>query len=114
MKHQPESDKWVSVESLETAVIRWSNDRGLIEGTTAQHQVVKLMEELGELCGAILRDDRDAMVDGVGDAMVVLINIVEKLKLGGIGHCLAAAYDEIKDRGGQMVNGTFVKDADLK
>lgn len=28
--------------------------------------------------------------------------------------CLQAAYDEIKDRRGRMINGVFVKEADLK
>jgi NTP pyrophosphatase (non-canonical NTP hydrolase) len=101
-------------DELESAVVKWSHDRGLIEGTTAHHQMVKLQEELGELAGAILKGDRAKMVDGVGDAIVVLINITEKLKLGGIEWCLEMAYDEIKDRRGRMIDGTFVKESDLK
>ena len=103
----------MSFEELEQAVITWSNKRGLIHGTTAHHQLVKLQEELGELAGAILKGNHEAMVDGVGDCCVVLINLVEKLKLGGVVWCLENAYEEIKDRKGQMVNGTFIKEADL-
>lgn len=31
-----------------------------------------------------------------------------------IGHCISGAYAEIKNRKGEMVNGVFVKEADLE
>ena len=52
------------------------------------------------------------MADDIGDMMVVLINIAERNGLS-ISECLAQAWDDIKDRKGKMVDGVFVKEADL-
>jgi hypothetical protein len=41
--------------------------------------------------------------------VVVLTVICEKLDLS-LRHCMSAAYHEIKDRKGKMVNGQFVKE----
>ena len=66
------------------------------------------MEEAGELGRAILKDNQPEFVDAIGDMVVVLTNMA---MLGGtsIETCIDAAYDEIKNRKGKMVNGTFVK-----
>lgn len=97
------------MEHLIASVEQWADDRNLIEGTTILHQYAKLIEEAGELGLAILRDDQAEMVDGIGDMLVVLINICTKVGVS-MPMCLAAAYREIRDRKGRMVNGTFVKD----
>ena len=44
--------------------------------------------------------------------IVVLINIAERNNLT-IEQCLEKAWDDIKDRKGKMVDGVFVKEADL-
>jgi hypothetical protein len=44
--------------------------------------------------------------------MVVLINIATRNNLT-ITECLDAAYNDIKDRKGKMIDGVFVKEADL-
>lgn len=66
------------------------------------------MEEAGELGRAVLKDNQTEFVDAIGDMVVVLTNMA---MLGGtsIETCIDAAYDEIKNRKGKMVNGTFVK-----
>ena len=89
----------------------WAKQRGIYENGDVKTQYVKLMEEVGELGKAILKDDDDEFVDAIGDAVVVLTNLAT---LGGydIEHCINSAYGEISNRTGSMVNGTFVKDAD--
>jgi len=89
----------------------WAKQRGIYENGDVKTQYVKLMEEVGELGKAILKDDDDEFVDAIGDAVVVLTNLAT---LGGydIEHCINSAYSEISNRTGSMVNGTFVKDAD--
>ena len=54
------------------------------------------------------KDLNDFLNDAIGDMVVVLTNLAE---LGGtsIEQCIDAAYAEIKNRKGKMVNGTFVK-----
>jgi NTP pyrophosphatase (non-canonical NTP hydrolase) len=89
----------------------WAKQRGIYKNGDVKTQYVKLMEEVGELGKAILKDDDDEFVDAIGDAVVVLTNLAT---LGGydIEHCINSAYSEISNRTGSMVNGTFVKDAD--
>ena len=87
----------------------WANERGIYENGDTKTQFVKLMEEVGELGKAILKDDKDEFIDAIGDCVVVLTNLSH---LGGfdIEHCISSAYNEISNRTGSMVNGTFVKD----
>ena len=89
----------------------WADKRGIYDSGDTKTQFVKLMEEIGELGKAILKDDKDEFVDAIGDCIVVLTNLAH---LGGhdIERCIESAYGEISARSGSMVNGTFVKDAD--
>jgi NTP pyrophosphatase (non-canonical NTP hydrolase) len=66
------------------------------------------MEELGELSKAVLKNDVVEQIDGLGDVQVTLIILAAQLGLD-YDKCLEAAYNEIKDRKGATVNGTFVK-----
>ena len=87
----------------------WANDRGLYDGGDPKTQALKLAEEVGETCRAILKQDKPEIIDGIGDCVVVLTNLAE-LTGTPIEECIARAYDEIKDRKGKMNNGTFKKD----
>ena len=87
----------------------WANDRGLYDGGDPKTQALKLVEEVGETCRAILKEDAPEMIDGIGDCVVVLTNLAELIGTP-IEECIAKAYDEIKDRKGKMINGTYKKD----
>jgi NTP pyrophosphatase (non-canonical NTP hydrolase) len=88
---------------------QWANERGLYDGGDAKTQALKLVEEVGETCRAILKQDEPEIIDGIGDCVVVLTNLAE-LCGTPIEACIAKAYDEIKWRTGKMSNGTFKKD----
>ena len=88
----------------------WANTRGLYENGDPKTQALKLVEEVGETCRAILKQDHSEIVDGIGDCVVVLTNLAELIDTP-IEDCIEAAYDEIKGRKGKMANGTYVKDA---
>ena len=90
-------------------VIEWAEERGLIKKENATKQFMKLTEEVGELASAILKKDPYETIDAIGDIQVVLIILCEQLDLN-INQCLESAYDEIKDRKGKTVNGTFIKE----
>lgn len=95
---------------VEMNVIRWSEARGIIQNSDSKTQLLKAMSELGELADAINKRDRDGIVDGLGDTLVCLINVaaIEGLDLT---QCLAAAYNEIKDRRGYLNKaGVFIKE----
>lgn len=51
-------------------------------------------------------------MDGIDNTVVTLICIAERLGLK-FNDCLDYAYNEIKDRKGKLINGTFVKESDL-
>ena len=87
----------------------WANDRGLYSAGDTKTQTLKLMEEAGEICRAVLKVAKQATMDGIGDCVVVLTNLAE-LAGTSIEDCIDLAYDEIKNRTGKMSNGTFKKD----
>ena len=87
----------------------WANDRGLYDGGDPKTQSLKLVEEVGETCRAILKEDAKEMIDGIGDCVVVLTNLAELIGTP-IEECIDKAYNEIKGRKGKMANGTYVKD----
>jgi len=86
----------------------WANDKGIYDKGDTRTQYLKLMEEVGELAEAILKENKPEIIDAIGDIVVVLTNLsrMEDLK---IEDCVDSAYDIIKDRTGTMINGTFVK-----
>lgn len=90
----------------------WAIERNIIEGSTPQAQFVKLIEEIGELAAGIAKNRPRAIEDGIGDAVVVLTILAAQHGVF-IEECIDLAWEEIKDRKGQMRNGTFVKESDL-
>lgn len=98
-------------ESVTTKIKRWAKERDLHTADPVK-QALKLMEEVGELCRGMAKNSPSQVIDSIGDIYVVLT--VLSLQLGlDIEKCIEAAYEEIKDRKGQMINGVFVKEADL-
>lgn len=100
----------MSYSMIELDIIRWSEARGIIDNSTSATQLLKAFSEMGELADAILKKDRIAIIDGLGDVMVCLINCaaIEDLDLT---KCLQHAYNEIKDRKGYLnKEGVFIKD----
>ena len=87
----------------------WADERGLYENGDTKTQALKLVEEVGETCRAILKEDYEEITDGIGDCIVVLTNLAE-LHGVSIEDCIEQAYHEIKNRKGKMVNGTYKKD----
>ena len=90
-------------------VEQWAYDRNIVEGSTPTAQMLKLVEEMGELASGIAKDNRALQADSIGDCLVVLIIIAEQLDMD-IDVCLAMAYDEIKNRKGRIIDGVFVKE----
>ena len=89
----------------------WIRDRNL-HTQDPRIQMCKTMEELGELAKAINKNDHNQQIDGIGDVVVTLICVAMQLDLD-FKFCIEYAYNEIKDRKGKLVNGTFVKESDL-
>ena len=88
---------------------KWGFQKGILQGGDTKTQLIKLYEETGELSEAVLKNDKEEIIDAVGDIIVVLTNFAE-LQGINIEDCIESAYNEISNRTGKMINGTFVKD----
>ena len=88
----------------------WANERGIYDKGDPKTQLIKLYEEAGELSQAILNNDKEGIIDAIGDSVVVLTNLAHFVGTD-IEECVKSAYDEISNRTGRMINGTFVKNA---
>lgn len=88
---------------------QWARERGIYEKGDPKTQLIKLMEEVGEVSKAILKNDKPEIIDGLGDSLVVLINLSELCGYK-LEDCFDSAYNVIKNRKGKMENGTFKKD----
>ena len=95
-------------KTLKPLVEQWFVDRGL-DKRDGSGQLEKLQEEVDELKQAYIEVNRDEEIDAVGDILVVLIGYCLQRGLD-IEECLSVAYNVIKNRTGQVVNGVFVKD----
>ena len=104
---QTEAEK----EDITELIKKWAVDRNVVSGDV-KSQMVKLLEEAGELAEGINKNKKDLIVDSIGDVYVVLVILCMQLGLD-INDCIKAAYEEIKDRRGELVNGLFVKEEDL-
>ena len=94
------------------SVEAWATHRGL-DKTNSDKQLIKLIEEVGELSEAHNKEWRDKQIDSIGDIFVVLTIYALQNDLR-IDDCIKEAYNTIKDRNGKIVDGVFVKDEDLE
>lgn len=100
------------MENLTNKIHEWAIERNL-HTADPNKQMLKLGEEFGELCQGMAKGKDNQVVDSIGDIYVVLTILSMQLGLS-IEGCVQAAYEEIADRKGKMINGVFVKEADLK
>ena len=94
---------------MDAKILEWAKERGILIPDNATKQMLKLTEELGELAGAIAKNNKVDQIDAIGDIQVVLIILSEQL---GINYkeALESAYNVIKERKGKTINGIFIKD----
>lgn len=90
-------------------ILNWAKDRKIIPNSNAKAQMLKLVEEVGELSSAVAKNKLDEAKDAIGDITVVLVILANLMGLK-YEDCVESAYNEIKDRKGFMnENGVFVK-----
>lgn len=100
------------MEDLIQKIEKWAIKRNLHLADPTK-QTLKLGEEFGELCQGLAKGKPEQVKDSIGDMFVVL-TILSMMQLGtSIDDCAEFAYNEIKDRKGKMINGVYVKEADL-
>lgn len=99
------------MNQLVKQVEEWSKNKGLDKAESSK-QFLKVTEEVGEVAAALARNDKNALLDGIGDVVVTLIILAQQNDMD-LYECLNCAYDEIKSRKGKTVNGVFIKESDL-
>lgn len=67
----------LTFEQFKTNVERWQAERGIYEHSTALAQALKAVSEAGELADAVIKGDRDALKDSVGDVMVCAVGVAK-------------------------------------
>ena len=93
------------------SIKQWAKDRSL-HTAESNKQMLKLVEELGELAEGMAKGKEDEVKDALGD-MYVVMTILAMQRGHDIEECIELAYNEIKERRGKMINGIFVKESDL-
>lgn len=97
------------LEQLELKVLDWADEKGILKNGTKLKQGLKTLSEVEELLTAIADSDAYEIKDAIGDIVVTLIIQADMNGLT-LTECVESAYNVIKNRKGQMVNGTFVKE----
>jgi len=96
--------------NIEMKIIQWAEARKIIPHSTPETQLLKAVSEMGELADATIKNDKEAIVDSVGDVMVCLVNYCALQDINLVD-CMEVAYDQIKNRKGTLLpNGVFKKD----
>ena len=96
------------IEKLIADCTQWSEDRLIFKNGSRPTQMLKLMEEMGELASSIAKG-RDVR-DDIGDCLVVLNNLAV-MSGATLEECLGISYYQIKDRKGYLNgNGVFIKE----
>lgn len=93
---------------LEALVIAWASEKGILEKGNPIAQQLKTEEEVQELNEAICKNDREEIIDALGDILVTII-IQSEMQGLKLTECLESAYNVISKRTGIMKNGTFIK-----
>lgn len=99
-----------SYNELESLVIEWANEKGILEHGNQVTQWEKTLEEVWELREAILLRNKEEIADALGDILVTII-IQSHMQDMSLMKCLEDAYQIISKRQGKMINGTFVKNS---
>lgn len=108
-------------EELRENVEKWAKDKDLLHRENIDKQFMKFVEEMFEFKAEMDFVDWklnykeptfDLMLE-LGDVMVTLIVLSKQLNVD-IVECLQLAYEKISKRRGKTVNGTFIKEEDLR
>ena len=98
------------MDELVKLVEEWAREKNL-DIAEPEKQMLKVVEEVGEVAAALARNNKNDLRDGIGVVVTLVILAIQNDM--DLYECLNQAYNEIKDRKGKNVNGVFVKESDL-
>ena len=101
-----------TLDELFDEVAQWGGNHKLTKPEYIPKQAMKIIEEVGELFSAIIKNKSEKeKKDGVGDTLVTIILLCEQLGFNP-KECLQLAMDEIRNRDVKMVDGSLIKKED--
>lgn len=100
------------MQELIEKIEQWSVEKGLDKAESSK-QMLKVVEEVGEVASALAKNKPNELKDGIGDVVVTLVILAQQNGLT-LEECTQTAYDVIAGRTGKMIDGVFVKSEDLK
>lgn len=100
-------DEKKTMEELIASVALWGRKRGI---NNVDKQFQKVSEEVAEIARCLVRSDYSSpeLIDAIGDSFVTIIVLSDILGMNPID-CLESALEEISDRKGKTVDGSFIK-----
>ena len=87
------------MKQLIQQIEQWAEERNLIKGSTPEKQILKLMEEFGELCGGIAKNKTEVIKDSIGDCFVVLTILNAQYRIKSIGRKSNFHQNMVEPRG---------------
>ena len=63
----------MNINELNSLIIEWAKERELDTKGTVEAQAIKTVEELSELIKAVCKDDKEEIIDAIGDVYVTLV-----------------------------------------
>ena len=94
---------------MEDKIIDWSIERDILKYENRFKQLAKTGEEFGELCSAMLKDDKVEVIDSLGDIYITLVILAAQMDLS-LDNCIERAFNVIEHRKGKTIAGTFIKE----
>lgn len=79
----------MKLTTLNDLVLDWADKRGILEHSSTTAQMVKLLEEYGELASGVAKNDEAKIKDSIGDCLVVAII------MRGIGRRTDCVFDKL-------------------
>ena len=86
-----------TLRELQVLILQWAKEKDLLKFENAPKQRLKLLEEVGETAGAILKNKTDDIKDSIGDIFVVLVILSDQLSEEILYNTNRFAKDDDKD-----------------
>lgn len=88
------------MNELVKLIEKWAREKNL-DIADPEKQMLKVVEEVGEVAAALARNNKNDLRGGIGDVVVTLVILAMQNDMD-LYECLNQAYNEIKDRKGKM------------
>lgn len=97
------------MKDLIVNIEKWAFNKGLLKTENSFPQFTKVVEEVSEIGSALSHKSQEELIDAIGDTFVTITILATQNGLS-IEDCVEHAWNQIKDRKGTTVNGTFIKE----